>query len=72
VTALAHELARLIGPLHGLISAAGGVLPMDQWRGAVISAPEKTPSIRDRRGFKSGAAYTGGRPCSSMRAGCLE
>ena len=34
VTALAHQLARLIGPLHGFFSARRSVVPMGGWDGA--------------------------------------
>ena len=72
VTALAHELARLVGPLHGMVSAAGRRTAEGSVARRGGFRARKTPSIRDRRGFKSGAAYTGGRPCSSMRAGLRE
>src|SRR5207244_859233 len=34
VTAFAHQLARLIGPLHGSFSAQRDAPPLDDWRGA--------------------------------------
>src|SRR2546423_437349 len=45
VTALAHQLARLIGPLHGSFSAQGGAPPNNDWRdaGSVPDLPDGGP-----------------------------
>ena len=77
VTALAHQLARLIGPLHGSFSAQRGAPPIDCWRGTgAIGATgsagwwpplPKTAIWRGRRPVRSPAAYKGGCPCSSMQ-----
>src|SRR5207237_10904909 len=79
VTALARQLARLIGPLHGSFSAQGGAPPNNDWRdaGSVPDLPDGGPPrpntavCRDRRPVSRPAAYKGGCPCSSMRAGRL-
>ena len=75
VTALAHQLARLIGPLHGSFSAERGAPPIDGWRGAGATGSAgwwpprpKTAICRGRRLVPSPAAYKGGSPCSSMQA----
>src|SRR5262245_63722098 len=72
VTALAHQLARLIGPLHGLFSAALlGVdgAPLARRSGPASPRPcVRSPCGGDRR-VQNLAAYTGGCPWSSMRGG---
>jgi hypothetical protein len=71
VTAFAHQLARLIGPLHGLFSAGlygddGAPLARRTGSGRLTPTTPAIPSGGGRR-VQNPAAYTGGRPCSSMR-----
>jgi hypothetical protein len=65
VPALAHELARLIGPFHGEFSAARGTMPDVSGDGAAARA------LCGRRASDAGigAAYRGSGPLSSMRSG---
>ena len=69
VTALAHELARLIGPLHGSVSA-GRASAVSTVGGPAAGRAGRNAQSLDLSGpaaFKRLAAYKGGRPCSSMR-----
>jgi len=78
VSTLAHEFARLIGPLHWSFSA--GRSPIDarsvdgpslaRWRALTLRARTvlvPTPQIVEVFARKNPAAYTGVRPRSSMR-----
>src|SRR5262249_22685783 len=69
VTALAHQLARLIGPLHGCFSAAARGRPWTGRCGAVAPHPENG-ICGGRRCFSSPAAYRGTgltRQCKRQR-----
>jgi hypothetical protein len=61
VAALAHQIARLKGPLHGSFSAES--LP----RAALGLALVVTPDLAGFAGCRNSRAYTGGRRYSSMR-----
>ena len=70
VTALAHQLAGLISPLHGLFSA-GRYIPLVAVYGrlARLRGGKGLPNPRPAEGrrVRNLGAYRGGRPCSSMR-----
>jgi hypothetical protein len=65
VTALAHELARLVGPLH---ETSPLVAARRRGMERVALGPGIWPRKPGFSGWRGGyAAYKGGRPCSSMR-----
>src|SRR5215813_2637315 len=70
MTALAHQFARLIGPLHRVFLRLPW-LPMARLGGAGSVGYRRPPSEnRNWSGsppFSSPAAYKGGQPCSSMQ-----
>jgi len=81
MTAFAHKLAGLIGPLHGSFSAS---TPLSHQLPASVQKFRREQSALIFKAFypktglqkgcrpKGHGAYKGAGPCSSMRAGCLE